>query len=117
MTMTDRNDDMLEDVFADARDIRPQVSDDLMSRVLADAARVQHSEPLAQSSFWERLYDMMGGWPVMGGLATATIAGFWLGLTPPAALDDLTARLTGDTVNVTLVADAAWLGFEDEFDG
>ena len=108
MKMTDPNDDMLDDLLATARNQRPAVSGDLMSRVLADAAAAQAmpgEQPLpGRRSLWAQLLDTIGGWPALGGLAAATIAGFWVGAMPPSAVTDITAGLFGDTLTVSLTA-------------
>ncbi|MEJ6401287.1 hypothetical protein [Yoonia sp. 2307UL14-13] len=109
--MSDRNDDRLDDIFAEARAVSPPVSGDLMGRVLADAARMQ------RSSVWWRINDLLGGWPVLGGLTAVTVAGLWLGIAPPAAFGDLTAAMTGDNLQVSLFADASWLTLEGVVDG
>lgn len=100
MTMTDPNDNMLDDLFAEARRISPPVGGDLMARVLADAAAAQ-----APARLWTRLFEMLGGWPALGGLAAATVAGVWIGVSPPAPVADLTAALLGETVSVSLFTD------------
>ena len=104
--MTDPDDRMLDDLFAQARAQAPQPSDALMARVLADAAA--QSTPVRSSvrqpGFWARLSDTLGGWPALGGLAAATVAGVWVGIAPPASVEDLAASLIGDTVSVTLLS-------------
>lgn len=106
MTMTNPNDDMLDDLFAQASAQPPaQPSDDLIARVLADAASVQPAPAahvIGQPGLWARIMDAIGGWPALGGLAAATVAGIWVGVAPPASVSDLTARLMGDTVSVDL---------------
>ena len=47
MTMTDPNDKMLDDLFAQARAVAPPVPNDLMARVLADADAAQRVDPVA----------------------------------------------------------------------
>lgn len=104
--MTDPDDRMLDDLFAQARAQTPQPGDALMARVLADAAA--QSAPgvrqATQPGFWARLSDTLGGWPALGGLAAATVAGVWVGIAPPASVEDLAASLIGDTVSVTLLS-------------
>lgn len=109
--MTDPSDDMLEDLFAQARDRAPEVSDDLMSRVLADAEMAQNMLPVVQPEpgLGKRLLDLIGGWPTLGGLVAATIAGFWVGVAPPVAVEDLTVGLIGDTVSVSLFSESDFL--------
>lgn len=108
--MTDPDDRMLDDLFAQARAQAPQPDDALMARVLADAAEQSApvsspvSSPIHQPGFWARLSDALGGWPALGGLAAATVAGVWVGIAPPAGVEDLAASLIGDTVSVTLLS-------------
>jgi hypothetical protein len=105
MTMTNPNDDMLDDMFAQARAVTPAPSDDLMARVLADAAAVQpRNRPIAamRPTLWSRMSDAVGGWPALSGLAAATVAGVWVGIAPPAQVEDLTATLIGDEISISL---------------
>ncbi|WP_247227695.1 hypothetical protein [Yoonia sp. F2084L] len=105
MTMTNPNDDMLDDLFAQARGVDPTPSNDLMTRVLTDADAVQPKpvvRPDTRPGFWVRLVDAVGGWPAVSGLAAATIAGLWVGVAPPASVSDLTATLIGDEVSISL---------------
>ena len=103
--MTDPDDRMLDDLFAVARAGAPQPDDALMARVLADAARVQSPVAVPESrGFWVALSDMLGGWPAWGGLATATVAGLWVGIAPPAPVEDLAASVWGNEVSVTLMS-------------
>lgn len=105
--MSLENDDFLNDFFADARAVRAPVSGDLMARVLADAER---------RSPMRTLLDMIGGWPTMGGLVAAGVAGLWIGITSPSLVSDYTALLTGDTVEVDLWSEIS-IGSEGWVDG
>ena len=106
MTMTNPNDDMLDDLFAQAREADVKPSDALMARVLADADDVQGAmqpeQTVATSGLWARILDALGGWPAVSGLAAATVAGVWIGVAPPSSVQDLTASLVGDEVSVDL---------------
>ena len=92
-------DDDLDDLFATARNAAPpQPSPALMARILADAASEQpRPRPVARpapSGFsFRALIAALGGMGAMAGLATATMAGVWIGLAPPTAVDDLAAAL------------------------
>lgn len=118
--MTDHSDDMnrLEACFEAARKATPEPSADLFARVLADAegaqvhvdARISQSRP----SWIAQVFKGLGGWPAMAGLATATVAGIWLGVSPPAPLEmaaetylglDQTAYLIDPTAEVVLGLD------------
>ena len=105
MTMTNPNDDMLDNLFAQARAVTAVPSDDLVARVLADAGSVQ--PPVTPVSarrlgLWFRMSEAIGGWPAVSGLAAATIAGVWVGVAPPASIEDLTATFIGDEVSISL---------------
>jgi len=107
MTMTNLNDDMLDDVFAQARSTQPVPDDGLMARVLADAGQVQAgftpTETASQpAGLWARILDTLGGWPAVGSLATATVAGVWIGVAPPQSVSDATAAILGDEVSVSI---------------
>jgi hypothetical protein len=105
MTMTNPNDDMLDDLFAQARETAPAPSDDLMARVLADAGMAQPvagAPDVVRPGLGARLLDMIGGWPAVSGLAAATVAGIWVGVAPPSSVEDLTATLIGDEVSISL---------------
>jgi hypothetical protein len=92
MAENDRTDQELERFFAAARGQAPDPSPGLLARVLEDAQAVQaaqqadRSAPAPRRPRWRQAVDLLGGWPAMAGLATAGVAGLWLGLNPPAAL-------------------------------
>ena len=105
--MTHPNDDMIDALFAQARDQMVRPSDDLMARVLADAdavadARLQPAASPQRPGLWAQLMDAIGGWPSLGGLAAATVAGIWVGIAPPDAVAEMTASLMGDAVSVSV---------------
>ncbi|WP_121062085.1 hypothetical protein [Chachezhania antarctica] len=95
MTKHELTDAELERMLADLRlDTGP---DDLMARVLADAAAEQpktaHIIPLAvrrraPRRFAGQLRAQLGGWAGLGGLAAACAAGVWIGFAPPQGLPD-----------------------------
>jgi hypothetical protein len=69
----------LEAAFARARSQPPQMSQDLSTRIARDAQAHLPAPPL-----WRRVAAAVGG------LVTATVAGFWLGVAPPSeAVDPL----------------------------
>ena len=116
MTMTNPNEDMLEDAFAKARAVEATPSDDIMVRILADADSVQGGFVVAsapeKTGLWERMMDGLGGWPAVSGLAAATVAGIWVGVAPPTALEDLTSSVIGDEVSVSFFSSD--FGFDAE---
>lgn len=107
--MTDPTNDMLEDLFAQARAVAPHPSDALVARVLADAGNAALSEPTPKAApqlgFLARFMDMIGGWPAIGSLAAATVAGVWVGVAPPVSVEDFTASTFGDPVTIGIFAD------------
>jgi hypothetical protein len=96
----DRGDDaVLEAVFAAARMAPPEPSEGLLERVLA-ASDVMPARPPIQVrgprvGLWDRLIEMLGGWGGLGGLATATIAGVWIGYYGSADVNTLSGGLLG----------------------
>lgn len=86
-------DDMdLDQLFAKARQTRPDLPDDLAVRIVTDAEKVRldRLKPAASSrrSVWARMLDGIGGWQSMGGLAAASAAGVWIGFSAPDFLPD-----------------------------
>lgn len=77
MTQPDRFD--LEALFEDARAQPPQMDTALSERIVADAIAHQPSVPL-----WRRMMMAVGGPAGFGGVVTATVAGLWIGIAPPA---------------------------------
>ena len=80
------DDDMLDDLFAAARnDSRATPSPDLLARVLSEAEGLQVAEPVPSApplrpSLWAALVAAVGGWPALSGVAMAGVAGVWLGV-------------------------------------
>jgi len=97
MSDFDEMDRDLEASFAAAQRHVPPVSADLMARVLADAEDLQPAAPEiarpVRANLFDRLVDACGGWPALGGLVTATMVGFWIGISPPSLIEEPTASL------------------------
>ncbi len=95
----DRAERELDDLLADARDNPPAMPEGLAARIQADADAMQPTAaPRRQSEgggVWQQLFRAIGGWPAMAGLASATVAGIWIGLSPPAILAEEVAALGG----------------------
>jgi len=95
----------LERLFAAARAERPNPSAGLTARIMADAEIVQAAfrpAPVsARPRRWSGWIAAMGGNGVLAGLATATLAGLWLGFAQPAPVSTLT-----QTVSDAFAADA-----------
>ena len=99
--------DALDDFFGAARRAAPRPSDALLARVLSDALAVQ-AAPVptrrpTRPSLLAQLRDALGGWPAVGGLATAGMMGLAIGIAAPAGLGDLTAALLGQPADGYLV--------------
>jgi hypothetical protein len=98
---TQRNDDeTLEALFGAARAEAQPLSDDLFARIMADAVAVDTARAVPQVRAAPRGWlasfgAMLGGWPSVAGLATAAMAGVWIGVAQPVALDGL--GLSSDT--------------------
>ncbi len=107
----------LEALFADVRDAEaPTLSSDLTARLLADAQSAQSTPQNRQErARWRTWIGEIGGWPSVGGLVTAGIAGLWIGIAPSAMAEDLWASLTGESYEVAILSD--WDVFEVETDG
>ncbi|WP_439154780.1 hypothetical protein [Yoonia sp.] len=116
--MTDEKDDMLDDLFAVARMQTPQPGDALMARVLADAAGAPAPQRVVDHpGLWAQLCNALGGWPAVGGLAAATVAGIWVGVAPPSSIENLATSVIGDTMTVSLFTVDAMYDVGDFADG
>lgn len=96
--LPDHDDAALDALFAAARDDTPVPSAALLARITADAERevampatIARAAPKRRGLAW--LVAALGGWPAVSGLATATVAGLWLGYTEPGSLTDFTGTL------------------------
>lgn len=98
--------DALEAFLAPAR-APGALSEDLFARIMRDAAQVSSAQmapaiaaPAPRQSGLGWLIAALGGWPMLGGMASAAIAGLWLGFTSPALLDP-----SGLTANAYTISD------------
>lgn len=77
-------------------------SAELMARVLSDAQAVQAGLITPPDRITKRrpslrqAFRALGGWPAVAGLATATVAGVWIGATKPDAMTRYTSFLQQD---------------------
>lgn len=84
----------LDALLAEARETPAALPDALTARMLADAEAAQNARaapPAAAPRRRGRLaraFAGIGGWPALAGFATATVAGVWIGLSPPAVVSD-----------------------------
>ncbi|WP_420861025.1 hypothetical protein [Algirhabdus cladophorae] len=117
--MTHHKDDPLDAFFAAAQADPPQASDDLLQRVMRDASDLQPQVDAwgaaPEPSVWTRFKDMVGGWPSIAGLATATAAGLWIGIDTPMLADSVMS-LYFDTGSAAAFddADLAWASVLEE---
>lgn len=116
MVMADKmmSNDPMDDLLAAARRTAPEPSAALLARVLADgeaelAARArptpmpQRARPAgsAVGALWTELLAIVGGWRALGGLATAALAGVWIGFSGAAGLSvAATELLTGTNAEI-----------------
>lgn len=103
----EKDNGFLDVLFADERQARvdaPEVSAELLARVLGDAETVQaeFAAPLPERStapvqrgFLAQIGAALGGWPAFAGLAAASVCGLWLGVSPPEGLSDMAALYLG----------------------
>ncbi|MEM8579545.1 MAG: hypothetical protein AAGF60_16980, partial [Pseudomonadota bacterium] len=87
--------DELDKILVEVRDVPVPVPERLMGRVLQDALAAQPVRGAAPVSVWARLREALGGWQGLGGLAAATCAGVWIGLSPPDYLPGAALDLLG----------------------
>lgn len=96
--MTDHRleqDDGLDVFFDAARDSTPALSEAALARMTSQALAIQTEltapAPAARRrpGVFVAMLAAIGGWPAMAGLATAGVAGLWIGAMPPVALVNL----------------------------
>jgi hypothetical protein len=93
----------LDAFFAAGVEDAPAPSQALMSSVLADAMATQaafqtSAAPAAPAlGFWAAMGVAIGGWPAVTGLAAATVAGVWIGVSPPQGLDTFSETVFGSS--------------------
>ncbi len=93
----------LEALFEAARQTAPVAGPELLARVLADGEALLPAAPGPAARRGGGLADLprallaaIGGWTALAGLATATLAGIWIGYVRPDLTPDW-AMLTGGT--------------------
>ena len=100
----------LDALFADMRTQDVVPAPDFMARVLADALDVQAAAvPVTVAprppSRLRQLLAASGGWPAVAGLATAGVAGLWIGVNPPASIMTTAESYLGTTVTDQYLVD------------
>lgn len=102
--MTDHRDHMkgqngLGAYFDAARRNPPALSDAALARMTTQALEMQAdlaapvASPAKRPGVLAQFLAILGGWPAMAGLATAGVAGLWIGAVPPAGLVNLAATM------------------------
>lgn len=102
MTETDQEDAAVDALLAELAADRTEPSSALLARVMEDAETVQESflaapvppKPVSLG-FGARIMALIGGVPGAASLASAIVAGVWLGYSPPAAIDGLATSFLG----------------------
>ena len=110
--MTERQDHDIEALLDEVAGRAPPPDAAFLARMEAQARRMQ-PPPTGIARPGRRgggVFDLLGGWAGLGGLATAAATGLWLGLAPPAALMPLFAGAV--TVDI-LPETAPFLDAED----
>ncbi|MBI1219741.1 MAG: dihydroorotate dehydrogenase [Rhodobacteraceae bacterium] len=114
--MADTSDefDGLDAFFEAGQAEAPALSDALLARIVADAAAVQAAAlqaakpaPVARRrpGLWHTLSAAIGGRGAVAGLLSATLAGLWLGFSPPAQLAPLTRSISQSVLGDTTTLD------------
>lgn len=109
---------MLEALFAAAKDDTQAIpSVDFMARILQQGeaelpAPAELLTPPRRESFLRQLLSGLGGWKSVSGLATAMVAGVWIGFSSMAVLTSSVSDLLGNDNQYYLVD----LEFEVAFD-
>jgi hypothetical protein len=118
MAMADRtqlDDEALEQFFAAGRAAAPKPSTALTYAVTVDALAAQdrRATPAAptplRDSRWRALFAGFGGWPALGGMATAALTGLWIGVAGIGGVDPValwTGAENANAGNVDLLGDS-----------
>jgi hypothetical protein len=100
----------LDDFFAAAQAEPPQPSDDLMSRIIADAETIAAARVAAVSAgarvprrtgLLRAALAALGGWGAVAALSTAAVAGVGVGLSSPDTLYDLSSLYLGTSAELS----------------
>jgi len=118
--MTKDDDTELNAAFAQIKSEPVVVRDSLFDRIMLDADNVlaqredvvEAVDARPRQSLSAILLDAIGGWPSFSGLAAATVAGLWIGISPPETLNNLSAAIWGSTIEVPLLESDALFGLE-----
>ncbi|MGH1368663.1 MAG: hypothetical protein ACRBCL_08595 [Maritimibacter sp.] len=111
-------DDALDAFFAAAKSDAPTPSDALMTAIMQDAIRAAEGFEAVKTApargpkmgLWATLMAVLGGWPAVAGMATATVAGVWIGAAAPQGVSSFAGGV------LMPVASASASGEEYELD-
>jgi len=86
----------------------PEPDAALLARIMADADREQAARMAppprsSRSGLLAGLVRTLGGWPAMAGLATAAMAGVWIGAAPPAGLTAAAQQVLGNDTMALMI--------------
>lgn len=92
----------LDGLFAAARRTGATLPEARLEHLTAQALAVQAEGPAPRSAPPRprplmRFLLGIGGWPALAGLATAGVAGLWIGAMPPAFVETIAAQVTAST--------------------
>ena len=109
-----RETDGLDAFFDAARKETAVPSGDLLARIATEAVAVQKgSGPTRQGpryrSGWRGVLSAIGGWPSLAGLSVATLAGIWIGISPPASIEPISSFYLSAGQDYVAVDGALWL--------
>lgn len=91
----------LDDLFAEARDKGRDAPPALLARVMADAEAAQAAAPARRGFRMPRwLTAALTGGAALTGMATAALAGVWIGYAEPEAFSGVTNALWADQVDL-----------------
>ncbi|MEL6570853.1 MAG: hypothetical protein AAFQ64_04285 [Pseudomonadota bacterium] len=112
--MTEPENKSVDALLDEAASQMPEVPAHLMAAVMLDAARLQPTKAIVapRPNLWDSFLDLIGGWPAMGGLAAAGLAGVWIGFAPPATLEAATAQILGSSQTIDLFGGDALSSFD-----
>lgn len=114
----------LDGFFDAAKAQNPEPSNALMARVMAQALEIQiENAPEIRvmpapkpNNIWGAMLAAIGGWPAVTGLATATVAGVWIGFSATLGVGDAMVSVLASGQDVYVVD--AFPGFDfDENEG
>ncbi len=98
--MTEKDEFGLNAYFEAGRKTAELPTAALLGRIMADAEAQQVGpdpsvSPAPRAGFFASLRDAVGGWPTLAGLATAGVAGVWIGFSQPVGLDLVAEQIWG----------------------